>query len=132
MKRVKLNSSTMVSLLLACGHLGYLQQGNWFHDYIIGSAFNFDIVVVIALIDMYCKCVRVEIARQLFDEMPERNVVPWSAMIAGSGMHGCGEDVVALFCKMQQTDLKPDQINFCLYLVCVQSRRLGGQGLAIL
>jgi pentatricopeptide repeat protein len=67
------------------------------HDYIIGNGFKRDIVVATALIDMYCKCGRLEIARQLFDEMSERNVVSWSAMIAGYGMHGRGEDALSTF-----------------------------------
>ncbi|XP_057835649.2 pentatricopeptide repeat-containing protein At5g66520 isoform X2 [Cryptomeria japonica] len=112
MTEVEPNSSTMVSVLLACAHLGALQQGKQFHDYIIRSGFDSSVLVGTSLVDMYCKCGRVDIARQVFDKMPERNVISWSAMIAGYGMHGLGEDAVALFSQMQQTDLKPDHVTF--------------------
>jgi pentatricopeptide repeat protein len=79
-----------------------------------------------ALIDMYAKCGSIEIARQLFDKMPKRDVVSWSAMIAGYGMHGHGEDALALFSQMQQTGMKPNHITFHLCFVCMQSCRPGG------
>ena len=41
-----------------------------------------------------------------------RDKVSWNAMIAGYGMHGYGEDALALFTKMQMMDNKPDHIAF--------------------
>lgn len=38
-----------------------------------------------SLIDMYFKCGRIRWACKVFDEMPERDVVVWGAMIAGFG-----------------------------------------------
>lgn len=32
---------------------------------------------------MYAKCGSLEDARKVFDEMPERNLITWSAMIGG-------------------------------------------------
>eukprot|EP01018_Ginkgo_biloba_P023555 Gb_28151 [translate_table: standard] len=63
------NSITIVSALQACAHLGALQQ-------------------LITLLDMCAKCGIVELAHQLFDKMPTKNVVPWSAMITRRGIHG--------------------------------------------
>eukprot|EP01018_Ginkgo_biloba_P007785 Gb_19828 [translate_table: standard] len=103
---------TMVSMISACAHLGALQQGKWIHDCVSRSGFESDIIVGSALIDMYCKCGSVDIARQVFDKMSKRNVVSWSAMIAGYGMHGHGEDALALFNQMQETDMKPNHITF--------------------
>eukprot|EP01018_Ginkgo_biloba_P036695 Gb_15537 [translate_table: standard] len=111
------NSVTMVSALPACAHLAALQQGKCIHGYIIKSGFESDIAVGTALIDMYAKCGSIEIARQFFDKMSKRNVISWSAMIAGYGMHGLGKDALALFCQMQQTGIMPNHITF----VCVLS-----------
>eukprot|EP01018_Ginkgo_biloba_P037442 Gb_29881 [translate_table: standard] len=112
-------SGTIVSVLLACANLGALQQGKWIHNYIIRSGFESDAFVQTALIDMYAKCGNVEIARNLFDTMPERNVVAYSAMIAGYGMHGYGEDALVLFSQMQQTGMKPNRITFiCVLSAC--------------
>ncbi|KAK7286966.1 hypothetical protein RJT34_22348 [Clitoria ternatea] len=42
------------------------------------------------LIDLRLKCVKVELARRMFDEIPERDVAKWSAMVvnfANNGLH---------------------------------------------
>eukprot|EP01018_Ginkgo_biloba_P010114 Gb_03354 [translate_table: standard] len=109
---VKPNSITMLSVLSACAQLGALQQGKWIHDYMVRNGFDADVSLGTALIDMYAKCGCIEIARQLFDKMSDRNVVSWSAMIAGYGIHGHGQDALALFSQMQQTGTKPNDITF--------------------
>eukprot|EP01018_Ginkgo_biloba_P004839 Gb_17077 [translate_table: standard] len=106
------DSVTMVTVLSACAHLGALQQGKWIHNYIIRSGFEADVSVGNSLITMYAKCGRIDISQELFDKMSERNVVSWSAMIAGYGMHGHGEGALALFFQMQQTDVEPNHITF--------------------
>ncbi|XP_059077622.1 pentatricopeptide repeat-containing protein At1g08070, chloroplastic-like [Cryptomeria japonica] len=109
---VKPNSITMVSLLSACAHLGALQQGKRIHDYVIRTGLDSFVSVGTGLIDMYVKCGSVEMARQVFDKMSSRNVVSWSAMIAGYGLHGYGEEALLLFSQMRQTDKKPNEITF--------------------
>ncbi|KAF3777605.1 Pentatricopeptide repeat-containing protein [Nymphaea thermarum] len=46
------------------------------------------------LLNMYARCGRTDDARKVFVEMPERNIVSWSAMIAGHAR--CGEPCSAL------------------------------------
>eukprot|EP01018_Ginkgo_biloba_P034181 Gb_33061 [translate_table: standard] len=112
LSNVKPDKLSIVSVLPACAHLAALQQGKWIHVYTLRRGFESDVVVGTALIDMYAKCGSIEVARRLFDRMPKRNVVSWSAMIAGYGMHGYGEEALALFSQMQQTSVKPDDITF--------------------
>ncbi|KAF7820519.1 pentatricopeptide repeat-containing protein [Senna tora] len=42
-----------------------------------------DMTQINSLINLYVKCDQMPIARRLFDTMPERNVVSWSALMAG-------------------------------------------------
>eukprot|EP00253_Pinus_taeda_P001294 PITA_01294 len=114
---VKPDSVTLVSALSACASSGALQQGKWIHDYIIESKSELDVFVGNSLIDMYAKCGNIEVARQLFDGMSKRNVVSWSAMIAGYAQHGQAKQALALFNEMQLTDVKPNSIT----MVCVLS-----------
>ena len=92
---------TMVSVLPACGHLASLQQGKLIHGYILRNRFESDVFVGTALIDMYAKCGSIKTARKLFDNMSNKNVVSWNAMIVGYGMHEYGEDALVLFTPMQ-------------------------------
>eukprot|EP01018_Ginkgo_biloba_P036669 Gb_31699 [translate_table: standard] len=109
---VKSNAVTILSVLPACTRLAALQQGKEIHNYIVRGAFESDVFVGNALIDMYAKCGSIESARHVFDKMFQRDVVSWNVMIAGYGLHGHGEDALALFVQMQQTGMKPDQITF--------------------
>eukprot|EP01018_Ginkgo_biloba_P022310 Gb_32475 [translate_table: standard] len=106
------NLVTVVSVLPACAQLAALQEGMRIHDFITRSGFGSDVSVGNALIDMYAKCGSIVIARQMFDKMSKRTVVSWNTMIAGYGMHGHGEDAVALFSQMQRIGMKPNHITF--------------------
>ncbi|KAH9328534.1 hypothetical protein KI387_000642 [Taxus chinensis] len=50
-----------------------------------------------ALIDMYAKCGSMHKARELFDKVPQRDVVSWNAMIAGYAQNGFVEEAVESF-----------------------------------
>ena len=69
-----------------------------------------------ALIDMYAKCGSIKDARLVFDQMSEKDVVSWTAMISGYSIHGHGEDALTLFYQMQHAGLKPDHITFTAVL----------------
>eukprot|EP01018_Ginkgo_biloba_P018427 Gb_38158 [translate_table: standard] len=109
---IKPDMVTMVSVLSPCAQLSALQQGKQIHGYIIRSGFESISVVGNALIDMYAKCGSVDIARKVFDKMPDRNVISWNSMIAGYGLHGLGEHALALFSQLQEHGMKPDPITF--------------------
>eukprot|EP01018_Ginkgo_biloba_P027696 Gb_25126 [translate_table: standard] len=109
---LKPNSVTFASILSACGNLAALEDGKEVHEDIIRSIFLLDIVVENALVDMYAKCGCIENARKVFDKMPIRNVVSWSTMIAGYGMHGYGKEAIQLFEQMQYSGTKPNRVTF--------------------
>eukprot|EP01018_Ginkgo_biloba_P031948 Gb_02723 [translate_table: standard] len=109
---VKPNSETISIVLPACTNVAALEQGKEIHDVIIKSEFQFDIFVGSALVDMYAKCGSVEYARKVFDKMPQRDVVSWTAMIVGYAMHGCGEEALQLFEQMQHSGIRPDHVTF--------------------
>eukprot|EP01018_Ginkgo_biloba_P023512 Gb_17382 [translate_table: standard] len=125
---VKPDSVTIASVLPACAQLAALQHGKEIHGYTVRSEFQSGIYASSSLIDMYAKCGRIEVARQVFNKMFERNVVSWNAMIAGYGMHGNGEDAIALFHQMQQEGMKPDHITFVAVLSACSHSGLMDEG----
>ncbi|KAL0542816.1 hypothetical protein IC582_017894 [Cucumis melo] len=80
--------ATIVSLLSSCSQLGALDFGCWLHDYSNVNGFDLNVVLGTSLINMYTRCGNVSKAQEVFDSMKERNVVTWTAMISGYGMHG--------------------------------------------
>ncbi|XP_057873196.1 pentatricopeptide repeat-containing protein At1g11290, chloroplastic [Cryptomeria japonica] len=125
---IKSDSITMLGVIPACAQSAALQQGKVMHAYIMRSGFELGVAVGTALIDMYAKCGRIRVARQLFDKMPKRNLITWSTMIAGYGTHGQGEDALALFQNMQQTSIKPDHITFTSVLCACSYAGLVDEG----
>jgi pentatricopeptide repeat protein len=109
---LKADSVTIVGLLTACSHLAALQRGNSINGYIVRNGFDSDVIVGTALIDMYAKCGNIDVAQRTFDKISKKDVIPWSAMIAGYGMHGHCEEALHLFSKMLHTGVRPDHITF--------------------
>eukprot|EP01018_Ginkgo_biloba_P027015 Gb_10922 [translate_table: standard] len=114
---VKPDPKAFASVLPACANLAALEQGIEIHEEIIRSGFHSDILLVNAVLDMYAKCGNIHKARNLFDNMHQRNSVSWTTMIAGYAMHGCGKEALKLFEQMLHSGMIPDHVT----LLCVLS-----------
>ncbi|EYU18223.1 hypothetical protein MIMGU_mgv1a024222mg, partial [Erythranthe guttata] len=67
------------------------------------------------VLNFYAKCGCIDAARHLFDEMPHRNLVTWSAMISGYGQSKRPRLGLQLFSRMQ-TYFKPNEHVFASVL----------------
>ncbi|XP_059661020.1 pentatricopeptide repeat-containing protein At3g12770 [Cornus florida] len=122
LKNVRPDSVTVRSTILACAQVGSLEQARQMHDYINNSEHRNDVYVNTALIDMYAKCGSVELARKVFNQTPTRDVVVWSAMIVGYGLHGRGREAIDLFDRMKQAGVCPNDVTFIgLLMACNHS-----------
>eukprot|EP01018_Ginkgo_biloba_P032396 Gb_27797 [translate_table: standard] len=101
---------TFTSVLKAC--LTTQEQGNQIHADIIRTGYDSNVFVGSALVDMYAKHGSIKNARRVFDKIPERNEVSWNVMISGYAQNQHGEEAFKLFCQMQSTNVKPDQVTF--------------------
>ncbi|XP_050128189.1 pentatricopeptide repeat-containing protein At3g51320 [Malus sylvestris] len=94
------NETTMVNMLAACGRSARLNEGRSVHGCLIRTFLEWNIFLNTALIDMYCKCERVQVARLVFESTAYRNLVCWNAMILGHCIHGNPEDGFNLYREM--------------------------------
>ncbi|XP_057821823.2 putative pentatricopeptide repeat-containing protein At3g23330 [Cryptomeria japonica] len=116
---LKPDPTTFASILPACAKMGALEQGMDIHQSIMEGGFLSDIIVGNALVDMYGKCGNMDKARELFDKMPQKNVVSWNAMIAGYAHNGFCKDALKIFELMKQSGAYPDAVSFsCVLFVC--------------
>ncbi|KAK6115279.1 hypothetical protein DH2020_007548 [Rehmannia glutinosa] len=106
------NAVTLSAVLLACAHSGALRIGRGIHVQVLKMNLEKNVFVGTSIIDMYCKCGRVNMAREAFDRMDEKNVKSWSAMIAGYGMHGQAREALEVLSDMIQAGIKPNSISF--------------------
>jgi pentatricopeptide repeat protein len=99
------------SVLPACANLAALEYGKELHDDIVRNGFQSDMFVGNALVDMYGKCGRALDARKVFNKMPERDVVSWTAVISGYAQNGGSDESLKLFRQMQCTNLRPNAVT---------------------
>ncbi|GJM92778.1 hypothetical protein PR202_ga09274 [Eleusine coracana subsp. coracana] len=109
---VEPDAVTMVGVISACAKAGALDLGRWVHAYIDRKGITVDLELSTALIDMYAKCGFIERAREVFDEMVEKDTKAWSAMIVGLAIHGLAEDALCLFSRMLALKVRPNNVTF--------------------
>ncbi|XP_058115015.1 putative pentatricopeptide repeat-containing protein At5g37570 [Magnolia sinica] len=83
---------TFPSLLKACSNELAVREGKAIHCAVVRCGVHADLYVRTGLVDFYGKCMEIGCARKVFDEMSERNVVSWTALIFG---YVCSGDVGA-------------------------------------
>ncbi|XVE66504.1 hypothetical protein DITRI_Ditri08aG0084600 [Diplodiscus trichospermus] len=102
---------TIINLLEACSLSAELRRSKWAHGVAIRREMAADVAVATAIIDMYAKCGAIDTSRKVFDQMPEKNVVSWSAMVAAYGMNGLPREALALLPEMKLQGLKPNSVT---------------------
>ncbi|KAJ1278412.1 hypothetical protein BS78_04G077600 [Paspalum vaginatum] len=103
----------MPSVLNVCGEEGELTKGREIHGRVVRClAFDSDVAIGNALVDMYAKCGRVDMAQAVFVGMKERDVVSWSTLISCYGVHGMGEKALRIYQEMLSRGVKPNCITF--------------------
>ncbi|XP_057873045.2 pentatricopeptide repeat-containing protein At3g24000, mitochondrial-like [Cryptomeria japonica] len=128
---VKPNSTSFASILPACAKMGATEQGMDIHQIIIEGGFSSDIIVGNALVDMYAKCGSIEKAREVFDRIPQRDAISWTAMIVGYAQNGFVEHALETFKQMQLTVVKPDSTTFASILSTCAKKGALEQGMGI-
>lgn len=98
-------------LLKKCSKNHLLDQGKQVHGVVEKLGFGLDLVLNNDLIDMYAKCRRTDLACAVFDQMPERNVVSWTALMCGYLQHGDAKTSLSLFSKMGLSAVKPNEFT---------------------
>eukprot|EP01018_Ginkgo_biloba_P024506 Gb_17916 [translate_table: standard] len=106
------NSNTFAHLLHRCVEINSLAEGKGIHAQMIKFGFELNAFLGNSLMNMYIKCGSLEDAHEVFDNMPEQNVVSWNVMISGYAQQGSGRETLKLFDQMQQAGIKPNEFTF--------------------
>ncbi|XAR73245.1 hypothetical protein NMG60_11007153 [Bertholletia excelsa] len=110
-KGLEPNNLTFPLVAKACGKISKILYSQMFHAHVVKSPFQFDKYVQTAFVDMYVKCDRLDYACNLFDEMSERDVTSWNAMLVGFAELGLFDKVSALFYQMRLDEIRPDLVT---------------------
>ncbi|XVF31646.1 hypothetical protein REPUB_Repub17cG0009000 [Reevesia pubescens] len=117
-------------VLKSCAVLEEFDVGVQVHGVAVKIAFDKDVVTGSALVDMYGKCKRLDDSIRFFYQMPEKNWVSWSAVIAGCVQNDKFIKGVELFKEMQREGIGVSQSAYAsVFRSCAGSSafRLGRQ-----
>ncbi|KAL2594667.1 hypothetical protein AAZV13_12G202200 [Glycine max] len=115
---------TFPFVLKACTRLPhYFHVGLSLHSLVIKTGFDWDVFVKTGLVCLYSKNGFLTDARKVFDEIPEKNVVSWTAIICGYIESGCFGEALGLFRGLLEMGLRPD--SFTLVRILYACSRVG-------
>lgn len=123
---IKPDNHVFAAILKACSSARDLSFGREVHADILSSGIDPDLFVGGCLVEMYAKCGSVVDARRVFDTLPAKDTVTWTAMITGYADHGLCQEALSVFDEMQQDGITPaDSVVFvCLLKACAKEKSL--------
>ncbi|KAI5084976.1 hypothetical protein GOP47_0001145 [Adiantum capillus-veneris] len=104
---------THVCILQACASVGAIDKGKQIHDEILKQGLlEHSIVLGGALVNMYAKCGALMQAQHVLENLPSRDIVSWSALIAGYAYNGQCQQALACVDLMQREGIAPNAVTF--------------------
>ncbi|GJN27047.1 hypothetical protein PR202_gb15028 [Eleusine coracana subsp. coracana] len=123
------DEATFASVLKACSEMSALTDGQEIHGLIIKSGFGSYGTASSALIDMYSKCGDVTSSFEIFNELENKqDIMLWNSMIVGFAKNGYAREALLHFQKMQESQLKPDEVTFLGVLIACNHAGLISDG----
>ncbi|EOY31480.1 Pentatricopeptide repeat (PPR) superfamily protein [Theobroma cacao] len=98
--RLNPDNFTYAFAIASASTLSDEKVGMFLYEHAVVDGYGFDLFVGTAVVDFYFKIWRVELARKVFDKMPERDTVLWNSMISGLVKNCCFEDAIRVFRDM--------------------------------
>ncbi|GAB4830824.1 hypothetical protein Ancab_004852 [Ancistrocladus abbreviatus] len=99
------------SLLKACASLNEFQLGLSLHTRVIVDGYSSDSYISSSLISFYAKLGRVNDAQLVFDAMPERGLIPWTAMIGCYSRFGDVGIAFRMYNSMRCEGIQPSSVT---------------------
>lgn len=131
---VKPNEATFVSVLSSCANLdaeGALCRGKEIHGYIIRNEGELSVFVGTALIDFYGKMGFLGSATNVFNQMKNREICAWNAMISSFASNGRETEALDLFAEMKAKGIHPNEVTFVAILTACARGKLVELGLQL-
>ena len=115
---LKANAFSSMFAVKCCIGVASLACGIQVHARVFRDGHGSDCRLVTALVDLYSRCERFVDARDLFDEIPQKDVVSWNVLVSCCLRNKRSRDALALFDAMRGgTDgCEPDEVTCLLAL----------------
>ncbi|EOY17085.1 hypothetical protein QUC31_001315 [Theobroma cacao] len=107
---VKLNVYTFSTVLKSFAGASAFRQGLKTHALLIKNGFINSSMLMTGLIDFYFKCGKIKLACRVFEEIPERDIVLWGAMIAGFAHNRIQKEALSYVRWMISAGIYPNSV----------------------
>ncbi|XP_015891001.3 pentatricopeptide repeat-containing protein At2g36980, mitochondrial isoform X2 [Ziziphus jujuba] len=110
------------AVLHACSSLAVLGHGKMVHGCIVCYGFHAYVYVGNGLVNMYAKCGDLQASTHAFNDILDKDLISWNAMLFGFGLHGQATQALKLYEEMMASRIKPDKVTFIgLLMTCSHS-----------
>ncbi|XP_057977393.1 pentatricopeptide repeat-containing protein At1g31920 [Malania oleifera] len=99
---VEPDNFTYPTLLKACTGLFALEEGMQVHGHIFKLGLEDNVFVQNSLVNMYGKCGEIELSCAMFEQMDQKSVASWSALISAHASLGMWSECLRLFGEMNR------------------------------
>ncbi|AAD32883.1 putative pentatricopeptide repeat-containing protein [Arabidopsis thaliana] len=119
------NEATFVSVLSSCANFdqGGIRLGKQIHGYVMSKEIILTTTLGTALLDMYGKAGDLEMALTIFDQIRDKKVCAWNAIISALASNGRPKQALEMFEMMKSSYVHPNGITLLAILTaCARSK----------
>ncbi|KAL3830110.1 hypothetical protein ACJIZ3_018912 [Penstemon smallii] len=103
---------TYAELIKCCIAHSAIKQGKIVHQHVFSNGYEPKTFLINTLLNMYVKFHLLDEAQVLFDQMPERNVVSWTTLIAAYSNAELKEKALEMLIMMLRDGVKPNMYTY--------------------
>ncbi|XP_022771782.1 pentatricopeptide repeat-containing protein At3g22150, chloroplastic-like [Durio zibethinus] len=121
---------TFLSALSAVSQLQRLDLAHQLHAYTIKNLHKLPVIVANAILVMYSRCNSINTSFEVFDKMPERDVISWNTMVSAFVQNGLDDEGLLLVYEMQKQGFLVDSVTVTALLSAasnLRNREIGKQ-----
>ncbi|KAJ0041978.1 hypothetical protein Pint_18434 [Pistacia integerrima] len=128
---IQLDEFTYTSVISACSNAGLLRFGKEVHAYFLKMEAKptqeFSLPVNNALVTLYWKCGKVDKARDIFNQMPVKDLVSWNGILSAYVSVGRIDEAKSFFGEMKEKNL----LTWTVMISGLAQNGLGEDGLKL-
>ncbi|XP_045786918.1 pentatricopeptide repeat-containing protein At1g34160 [Trifolium pratense] len=107
----KIDALTCSFALKGCARALAFSEATQLHSQVLRYGFDDDVLLVTTLLDVYAKSGYIDDAKKVFDEMQQRDIASWNAMISGLAQGSRPNEAIDLFNKMKEEGWRPNDVT---------------------
>ncbi|KAK4751324.1 hypothetical protein SAY87_004806 [Trapa incisa] len=114
---------SLANALLACADLVCMKEGKSIHGYIFRAGMELDTVASTALLGLYCKCGGLGQARQIYNQIDNKDVITHNVMMGGYVRDGLAREAIEMYSHMIRTGQRPNSASLLTVLSALSDHK---------